>query len=384
MRKILIILAIGLMLASCKRENRTDYVINGNTEGIHNGIRVRLAKIDETGNQVIKDSAIVMDGKFSIKGAVEEPSVYFLSVDGTPGNVVFMLENSAIDIDFNKEMPMKSEVTGSKSNEGYQDFQNGMLPFRDEGTAIMEAFRALGADAAPEKRDSIGQVMEELRARQSAYPLSFVKDNNDRYFSLSLMELESSRKGFDILGYREAFENFTPKLKNSKKGAIVKQKLDQLYEVYEKTAHLEIGRIAPNFEAPTPDGTLVSLENLKGKVTIIDFWAAWCGPCRRENPNVVKVYNTYHDKGLEIIGVSLDGQSRQQDPKKAWLDAIEKDGLTWHHVSSLKYFNDPVAKMYNIQSIPATYILDADGKIVAKNLRGRALERKVQELLGEF
>ena len=107
-----------------------------------------------------------------------------------------------------------------------------------------------------------------------------------------------------------------------------------------------------------------------------------CGPCRRENPNVVKVYEQYHDKGLEIIGVSLDGAPNQKDPKKAWLDAIEKDGLEWNHLSSLMYFNDPVAKQYNIKSIPATYILDQEGKIVAKNLRGAALELKIKELLG--
>ena len=384
MRKILTILALGLILTSCKDENRTTYIINGNAEGIHNGIRVRLAKIDETGQQVMKDSAIVMDEKFSIKGSVEEPSVYFLSADGSMGNVVFMLENSVIDIDFNKEIPMESKVTGSKSNEGYEIFQNGMLVFKEEGEAIMAEFNKLGKEPAPEKRDSIGKAMQDLREKQFAYPLSFVKENNDRYFSLNLIELESSRRGFDIVGYMEAYENLIPKLKTSKKGLVVKQKLDKLYEAYQKTAHLEIGKIAPNFEAPTPDGTLVSLENLKGKVTIIDFWAAWCGPCRKENPNVVKVYEKYHDKGLEIIGVSLDGQSRQQDPKKAWLDAIDKDELTWHHVSNLKYFNDPVAKLYNIQSIPATYILDADGTIVAKNLRGIALERKIRELLDEF
>ena len=382
MKKLLILLVVTLVFASCNESKETGYVINGNAEGIHNGVRVRLAQIDEKGKQVIKDSAVVMDGKFNIKGAVEEPGVYFLSADGTPGNMVFMLENSDINIDFNSKMPMDSKVTGSESNKSYEDFQNGMLEFRKEGEAIMKRFQELGQEPAPETRDSIKKAMDNMRQRQLAYPLSFVENNNDSYFSLNLIQLESSRPTFDVVKYKEIFESFPANLKESKRGQIVKQRLDELYKEYEKIAHLDVGKIAPNFESKTPEGETVSLNDLKGKVTIIDFWAAWCGPCRRENPNVVKVYEQYHDKGLEIIGVSLDGAPNQKDPKKAWLDAIEKDVLEWNHLSSLMYFNDPVAKQYNIKSIPATYILDQEGKIVAKNLRGAALELKIKELLG--
>lgn len=382
MKKLLILLVVTLVFASCNESKETGYVINGNAEGIHNGVRVRLAQIDEKGKQVIKDSAVVMDGKFNIKGAVEEPGVYFLSADGTPGNMVFMLENSDINIDFNSKMPMDSKVTGSESNKSYEDFQNGMLKYRKEGEAIMKRFQELGQEPAPETRDSIKKAMDNMRQRQLAYPLSFVENNNDSYFSLNLIQLESSRPTFDVEKYKEIFESFPDNLKESKRGQIVKQRLDELYKEYEKIAHLNVGKIAPNFESKTPNGEIVSLKDLKGKVTIIDFWAAWCGPCRRENPNVVKVYEQYHDKGLEIIGISLDGAPNQRDPKKAWLDAIEKDGLEWNHLSSLMYFNDPVAKQYNIKSIPATYILDEEGKIVAKNLRGAALELKIKELLG--
>lgn len=382
MKKLLILLVVTLVFASCNESKETGYVINGNAEGIHNGVRVRLAQIDEKGKQVIKDSAVVMDGKFNIKGAVEEPGVYFLSADGTPGNMVFMLENSDINIDFNSKMPMDSKVTGSESNKSYEDFQNGMLKYRKEGEAIMKRFQELGQEPAPETRDSIKKAMDNMRQRQLAYPLSFVENNNDSYFSLNLIQLESSRPTFDVVKYKEIFESFPANLKESKRGQIVKQRLDELYKEYEKIAHLDVGKIAPNFESKTPEGETVSLNDLKGKVTIIDFWAAWCGPCRRENPNVVKVYEQYHDKGLEIIGISLDGAPNQRDPKKAWLDAIEKDGLEWNHLSSLMYFNDPVAKQYNIKSIPATYILDKEGKIVAKNLRGAALELKIKELLG--
>ena len=123
---------------------------------------------------------------------------------------------------------------------------------------------------------------------------------------------------------------------------------------------------------------------MKGKATIIDFWAAWCGPCRRENPNVVKIYEQYHDKGLEIIGVSLDGAPNQKDPKKAWLDAIEKDGLVWpYHVSDLKYFQSAAAITYKINAIPFALLLDPEGRVIGKNLRGRALEAKLASIFGE-
>ena len=119
----------------------------------------------------------------------------------------------------------------------------------------------------------------------------------------------------------------------------------------------------------------MALADVLGKVTLIDFWAAWCKPCRAENPNVVSVYNKYHDKGLNIIGVSLD---RTAD---AWKKAIEDDGLRWNHVSHVAYFNDPIAKLYNVNAIPAAFLLDENGVIIAKNLRGPALEEKVAELL---
>ena len=132
--------------------------------------------------------------------------------------------------------------------------------------------------------------------------------------------------------------------------------------------------------ASTPIKRFVA-DEVKGKATIIDFWAAWCGPCRRENPNVVNVYEKYHDKGLEIISISLDGRSNQQDSRQQWLKAIEDDNMNWHHASSLMYFRDPVAELYNINSIPATFVLNEDGIILAKKLRGKALENKISELL---
>ncbi|MBD3863766.1 peroxiredoxin family protein [Olleya marilimosa] len=139
----------------------------------------------------------------------------------------------------------------------------------------------------------------------------------------------------------------------------------------------EIGDYAPTFTATTPDGKDLSLNDVDAKVIVLDFWASWCGPCRRENPNVVKMYNQYHDKGLEIVGISLDKQGQ----KDRWLKAIAQDKLTWKHVSNLEGWQEPIALAYGVRSIPATYILDGEGKIIAKNLRGKALEDKIAEIL---
>jgi len=151
----------------------------------------------------------------------------------------------------------------------------------------------------------------------------------------------------------------------------------RLTQVLKTSASFMTGVDAPDFTMNRPDGTPLKLSDLRGKVLLVDFWASWCGPCRRENPNVVAAYKKYHDKGFDVLGVSLDRT------KDRWLQAIEKDGLTWNHVSDLKGWKNEAAKLYGVTSIPSMVLLDAEGKIVARNLRGPALEAKLAELLGE-
>ena len=152
------------------------------------------------------------------------------------------------------------------------------------------------------------------------------------------------------------------------------QRLKQSVKAKKKAS---VGGTAPQFEAPTPSGETLALKDAMGTYTIIDFWASWCKPCRMENPNVVNVYNKYHDKGLNIISVSLDRPGQ----KDRWLKAIEADNMDWHHVSNLQFWQDPIARQYNVRSIPATFLLDAEGKIIDKNLRGQALQAKIAALL---
>ena len=135
------------------------------------------------------------------------------------------------------------------------------------------------------------------------------------------------------------------------------------------------GRRAPEFSAPNPEGKSVSLKESLGKITIVDFWASWCGPCRKESPNMVKLYSEFHDKGLNIIGVSLD-----KDAAK-WKEAIATDKLTWTQVSNLKEWKDQIAIQYGVKAIPSTYVLNQYGVVVAKNLTGEALKTKIAELL---
>jgi len=384
MKKILILSITAFLLVGCKKEIKTDYTINGNAEGVYNGIRVYLKTFDfnEIKEKII-DTAIVMNEKFSFVGKVENPELRSLSIDNIGGKLSFIIENNTIDIRIDKENIAASTVSGSIIYDEYREYYAEVMAAKNKNYSDIRDYKKASRTKNLTLKDSLSSILAKNAQELAQYPINFALNNADNYLSLILVEQEVDNETNTIKTCKEAFDNLDIALKNSTKGRELGIKINALFLASLKTKKLEIGEIAPNFEAPTPDGNSVSLNDLKGKVTIIDFWAAWCGPCRRENPNVVRIYNEYHDKGLEIIGVSLDGQSRQNDPKKAWLDAIEKDQLTWTHVSYLKYFNDPIAQLYNINSIPATYILDKDGKIAYKNLRGKALELKVKELLAQ-
>ncbi|MEL6922586.1 MAG: TlpA disulfide reductase family protein [Bacteroidota bacterium] len=159
-----------------------------------------------------------------------------------------------------------------------------------------------------------------------------------------------------------------------KYGAEATKQVENLKKKVSSLRSLVMGAEAPDFTATTPEGEDMSLSELRGKVVMIDFWASWCGPCRRENPNVVALYNKYKSKGFEILGVSLDRS------KAPWLKAIETDGLTWHHVSDLKGWKNEVAQMYNVSSIPQTILLNEQGEIIARNLRGEQLAQRLAEI----
>lgn len=379
MKNLVYVLLIGVVMTACKNEEKKPegYVINGTAKGVYNGMRVYLKAADERGSQVAQDTAIVMDETFKFEGKVDYPQMWFLSVNNVNGVIPVMVENETIDVDFDKNNIESSKITGTKSNEALAAYTKDFKKLTEKRMDLNKEFSTI-----QNSNDSVGKAkvsadFATLNAEMTNYPYSFLEKNNDNYFALSLIETLLKSKPDNLDPLVKAFSNLDTDIKNSSYGKTVGSQIDVLKKQNESLAMLNVGNVAPDFSAPNPEGKQVSLNEIKGKATIIDFWASWCGPCRRENPNVVKVYNKYHDKGLEIISVSLDRPGQ----KDKWLKAIEDDKLTWHHVSNLNYFNDPVAQQYNIQSIPATYILDAEGKIVAKSLRGQALEDKIAEML---
>ena len=386
MKHIISILVLCLLVSSCKTEEkqtvkRDGYYITGTAPGVYNGIRAYLEKTDEKGRKIAIDTAIIMNEKFVFDGKIDRPEMLNLRINSVKGVVPIIIENGEITVAVNKDNMTGSKVEGTNANSALNLYNEKSSELNVKRFKIGGQLRAIQKNGNTTDASELQAAMMDITTQIEDFPYEFISENKDNVFSLIQLQQLSKTKTADFSKIESTLNSLSEAQQNSVAANTLKNQIQ--IKKLEKAAvgATEIGRIAPSFTAPSPDGKQLALNDVKGKLTLIDFWASWCKPCRRENPNVVKVYQKYHNKGLEIISVSLDGSRNQKDPKAAWMKAIEDDKLTWSHVSNLNYFNDPVAKAYNIRSIPATFLLDKDGRIVAKNLRGDALEKKIAEYL---
>lgn len=375
MRNSFLLIGIALLLFSCNQEP-DGFTVNGELRGeFEEGTQVFLKKIGDDNQPVEVDTALLAEGKFQFKGISATPELHYIFIDKVPGYSAVVLENGKIDFSAQKDSLGFSEVKGTVQNDFFTDFLKKSRELSQQAQAIQKDMQAASGSGQEASISALRDEMQELQEEYKGFEAAYIKDHPNALISALLLDRAVSTKSIEIEEIQKLYDAMSQEIKDSKPGKRVAENIENLKKSEEAEKNTDIGATAPNFSGPNPDGEIIALNDIKGKVTLVDFWAAWCRPCRAENPNVVNVYNKYHDKGLNVVGVSLD---RTAD---AWKKAIADDGLEWNHISNIAYFDDEIAKLYNVEAIPAAFLLDENGVIVAKNLRGPALEEKVAELL---
>ncbi len=376
MRKLILITLAALPALAFSQDSK--YTVEG-TFGTYN----QPAKIylqHQVNGEKVTDSVVLNKGKFEFKGNVDgnEPGAAYLLFNKTGGGPsfkdykFFYLEKGTTVVS-GDSLLSDAKVSGTKTNDDKAKYDAALKPVYDAYDALDAKKKA----ATPEQQNSEAFVKENFKAekaielQESGVNKQFIKDNPDSY--VSLMALDAIAYNSDYTDIAPLWYGLSPAMKASKDGKSFAERLPKIKAI-------AIGATAPEFAQADTAGKTINLSSFRGKYLLVDFWASWCGPCRRENPNLVKAYNRFKGKNFTVLGVSLD----KPGAKDKWLAAIHKDGLTWNHVSDLKFWDNQVAVQYAIRGIPQNFLIDPQGKIVAKNLFGDDLEDKLEELFGKI
>ncbi|MCS6821408.1 MAG: AhpC/TSA family protein [Microscillaceae bacterium] len=367
-----------LTLSACSSESQSQTKGDKNTKNqgiakkiiisgtIKNPLKGNIVLERISGNSFQKvDSTQIKGDKFSLEVMIDEPDFYRLNLFGNKQTIMLVLNDENVNIQADAGLPnIPYTVSGSKDTEYFQQINQKRNEFQLKAEALNNEFiqAANNKEAQERIREKYMQALSQNATEMKALMEKMIPSIAIWYGLGSLNPDED----FEFL--EKISQAFNQKLPHSKY-------TKQLAEQVAKLKPVAIGQPAPEIVLQNPEGKELKLSDLRGKVVLIDFWASWCKPCRMENPNVVKVYNKFKDKGFEIFGVSLDRT------KEEWVRAIAEDQLTWLHVSDLKFWQSSVVPLYQVQGIPMTFLIDREGKIVAKNLRGAALEKKIAEIL---
>jgi thiol-disulfide isomerase/thioredoxin len=373
MKPILVAAAlVGLTNACQNASAAAGYEISGQLKNAPAGTTLHLAEL--TSSQFVERGTAKTDaqGKFTFKAAQPgSTAVYQLKVD-EPNQVLLVLDNNThltLTGDAKNLMPSYA-VRGSKDSEVIQELTRSNLASKSQLESLGQRYNAASQGGSPDSIEAIKTKYLGLVSRLTARNKAIIRRN-----------AQSVAAGFAVLSFVSPDEDF----QFVDSIATIQRKAQPTSPftaaLAERLAPLRataIGTMAPEINQAKPDGTKLSLKSLRGKYVLVDFWASWCGPCRQENPNVVKAYNQFKDKGkgFTVFSVSLD------EDKDRWTKAIAADGLLWpNHVSDLQKWNNVAAAAYGVQAIPQSFLLDPQGKIIAKNLRGAELVAKLNEVL---
>ncbi|WP_346319947.1 TlpA disulfide reductase family protein [Chitinophaga sp. YIM B06452] len=376
MRK-LIAVAVLLYSAPQYMQAQVPFQLTGKIGTLNAPAKIVLSYVDSSEN-IITDSAILRNGRFEFSGHVAYPTRASLelyhqggrSANGQPDILTVYLDSEPVKVT-SKDSVKNAIVKGSGLNGKYTGLQAALKPFNKQFAALSEANARYAAEKSD--KEAVMPGMKERWAavanKKKAVVRQFIADNPGSYLSLEMLPMVLSVP-YKLEELEPLFYTLAPAVRNTAAG---KKMAGQIIKL--KT--IGVGSLAPDFEQNDTSGVPVKLSSFRGKYVLVDFWASWCHPCRADNPYLVKSFNKYKDRNFTVLGVSLD---RPNDREK-WLKAIHDDGLAWTNVSDLAFWKNAAAKLYGVHAIPQNYLVDPSGKIIAQDLHGEELDKKLNELL---
>lgn len=363
---------IAMIFVGCK-SGSNDALISGTIDNA-GGKSAVLQGFANGKPSTLDSTKIQPDGSFSIPKMNIERDFYRLMIGDSQRGLLMVLDSTSnLQVSANADSLAQSwSVQGSADTELLLEFTKQTDEFKVRMDSMLKANQDLRTSRDIQDRQKLRALQQELMSEYQEYVKSFVDNNTSSAAALVAVNNLDVKSELDY--FRRVRDELKDKLGESAYWENLDQKVAQAEQRAEAMEKFEPGKPAPNIELKNTEGNVVSLESLEGKVVLVDFWASWCKPCRRENPNVKRVYNRFKDQGFEIYGVSLDKK------RDKWLQAIEQDGLPWVHVSDLKGWQSAAADLYQVRSIPYTVLVDKEGKIIETGLRGKKLEEKLAEI----